>query len=102
MPLRDKAFKTAASTRARSINQWPLLVVIIGEVFGLVLVYVGHWRWGTGLIGASLCLGAVERLVLPRRVAGLIQVRSKAFDALTLAGGGVAIIVLALWVPALH
>lgn len=99
MPLRDKAFKTAASARARSMNQWPLLAVVIGEAIGLVLVWVGHWRWGAMTMGASLCGGALLRLVLPRRVAGLLQVRGRVFDIVTLVGAGVLMMVLAVVIP---
>lgn len=99
--LRDKAFKAAASARAKSMNQLPLLVVIAGELLGLFLLALGLWRLGAVVVGVSLCVGAVERVVLPPRVAGLLQVRSRGFDIVTLAGAGIAIIVLALWVPAL-
>ncbi|GAB3624426.1 hypothetical protein GCM10027418_25100 [Mariniluteicoccus endophyticus] len=99
MPLRDKAFKTAASARARSMNQWPLLAVIAGELVGLVLVWIGHWRWGAMVMGACLCVGAVLRLVLPRRVAGLLQVRGQIFDIVTLVGAGSLMMLLAVVIP---
>ncbi|GAB3699879.1 DUF3017 domain-containing protein [Mariniluteicoccus flavus] len=100
MGVRDTAFKTAASARAKSLSQWPLLVVIGGELVGLLLVVLDHWRWGTAVIGASLCLGALERAFLPRRVAGLLQVRTRTVDVIVLTGMGLAIIVLSWWVPA--
>lgn len=94
--------RLTARTTSRSLNQWPLLVVIAGAVVGIVLVALSHWRMGNGLIGMSLCLGAVERVVLPRRMVGLLQVRSKLFDAAVLATMGVAIMVLAAWIDALN
>jgi hypothetical protein len=51
------------------------------------------------LIGASLGVAAVERIALPSRDAGLLQVRTKAFDVTVLAVGAVAIIALAIVVP---
>jgi hypothetical protein len=51
------------------------------------------------VIGGSLLVGAIERMALPSREAGLLQVRSKAFDASMLIILGVAIVVLALAVP---
>jgi hypothetical protein len=51
------------------------------------------------LIGASLGVGAVERIALPSRDAGLLQVRTKAFDVTVLAVTGAAIIALAIVVP---
>jgi hypothetical protein len=92
-------FKAAARTSARSLTQWPLLIVIGIVVAGLALVVVQHWRLGTGVIGAGLCLGALERALLPRRVAGLLQVRSRVFDVSFLLCAGAAVIVLAFIVP---
>jgi Protein of unknown function (DUF3017) len=57
------------------------------------------WRLGCLLIGASLGVGAVERIALPSREAGLLQVRSKAFDAAVLIFGAAGIIALAIVVP---
>ena len=51
-------------------------------------------------VGGALVLGALLRLVLTTRRAGLLRVRSKAFDVgvMLLAGG--AILVLSVIVPA--
>jgi Protein of unknown function (DUF3017) len=90
-----------SSAAARSLRQWPLLIVVIGVVAGLVVSFLGEsaWRLGCLLIGASLGIGAVERIALPSRDAGLLQVRTKAFDVTLLAVGAVAIIALAIVVP---
>jgi hypothetical protein len=76
------------------------MVVVGGVALGLALAVFGRdaWRAGCVVIGSSLCLGALERTLLPRRYVGLMQVRGQAFDATVLAGTGVAIIALALWV----
>jgi Protein of unknown function (DUF3017) len=89
------------STAARSLRQWPLLIVVIGVLAGLVVSFLGEstWRLGCLLIGASLGVGAVERITLPSRDAGLLQVRTKAFDVTVLAVAGAAIIALAIVVP---
>jgi hypothetical protein len=90
-----------ASTGARSLRQWPLLIVVIGVLAGLVVSFLGEstWRLGCLLIGASLGVGAVERIALPSRDAGLLQVRTKAFDVTVLAVAAAAIIALAIVVP---
>lgn len=94
------SFKALARARARSLTQWPLLIVIGVLVVGLVLVMMGHWRRGTAVIGGGLCVGAAERSFLPDQVAGLLKVRGRAFDVTCLLGSGVAIMVLAVAVPA--
>jgi hypothetical protein len=87
---------------ALSLRQWPLLVVVVGVLAGLVVVVLGDttWRAGSLLIGVSLVVGALERLVLPSRGAGLLQVRGKPFDVTVLALAGVGVLVLAVAVPA--
>ena len=86
---------------ARALRAWPLLVVLAGVVAGLVVATLGQatWRAGCLLIGASLGVGAVLRLALPSREAGLLQVRGKAFDITLLVLLAVAVIVLAIVVP---
>jgi hypothetical protein len=86
---------------ARALRAWPLLVVLAGVVAGLVVATLGDdtWRAGCLLIGASLGVGAVLRLALPSREAGLLQVRGKAFDITLLVLLSVAVIVLAIAVP---
>ena len=90
----------AASTATRGLQQWPLLLVVGGVALGLLIATVGDntWRLGCVVIGSSLCVGAVERVALPRRDAGLMQVRGQAFDVAVLSLTGIAIIALAIWV----
>jgi hypothetical protein len=86
---------------ARTLRAWPVAVVLVGVVAGLAiaLLWEPGWRVGCLVIGGSLGVGAVERIVLPSRDAGLLQVRSKAFDAGVLILLSAAIIVLAVVVP---
>ncbi len=69
---------------------------------GWLIAVVGEdaWRFGCLVIGAALGVGAVERIALPNRDAGLLQVRSKAFDVTVLALGAASVIALAIVVPA--
>ena len=92
--------RSAPSAASRSLRQWPLLIVVGGVVLGLAIATLGDntWRIGCVVIGSSLCVGAVERIALPRRDAGLMQVRGQAFDVAVLALSGSAIIALAIWV----
>ena len=76
----------------------PLAVVVIGMLVGVVFVVLGHWRMGSVVIGASLTIGGIERIVLKDR-AGLLQARNRFFDVIALLGMGIAIIVLAIVVP---
>jgi hypothetical protein len=94
------SFKAAARTSGRSLTQWPLLIVLGVVAAGLGLVIAQHWRMGTAVIGGGLCIAAMERALLPGRVAGLLQVRSRVFDVSFLLVIGAAVILLAFIVPA--
>ena len=74
----------------------PLLLVIAAVAVGLWLIVASHPRKGLGTIALALAGGAVLRLVLPARDAGLLVVRSRFVDVsvlLTMAG---VVIVLAV------
>lgn len=81
-------------------RQWPLLTVLGGGVVGIGLVATDHFRSGCLLLGISVLFASLARLVLPARRVGLLVVRSRAFDVLALTTMGVALVVLAIIVPA--
>lgn len=85
----------------RTGRWWPVLVVVAGVLTGLLISVFGRdtWRLGGLVIGCSLLVGAVIRIVLPEREAGLLQVRSRGFDSTVLIIGGVAIVALAIAIP---
>jgi uncharacterized membrane protein len=86
---------------ARSKRHWPLVAVVVGIGAGLAIAILSadRWRLGCVVVGCSLVVGAIERLVLPRNEAGLLQVRSKPFDVVVLLLAGVAVVALAILVP---
>jgi hypothetical protein len=84
---------------ARGPNEIALGGVLLAVVVGLALVGQDHWRRGLLLAGVGLLAGAVVRLVLPARVAGLLVVRGRIFDSVVLAALGTAVIVLTSSVP---
>ena len=53
-------------TAGRSLRVWPLLIVVIGVACGLIIAMLGEttWRLGALVMGASLGVGAVERIAL--------------------------------------
>jgi hypothetical protein len=84
---------------ARGPNEIALGAVLLVVLVGLALVGQDHWRRGLLLAGTGLLGGAALRLVLPARVAGLLAVRGRLFDAAVLAVLGVAVIALTSSVP---
>lgn len=83
----------------RTLNQWPLLVVLVFLAASMAVLATGHWRRGSFAVGCTVVLAGMLRALLPTRVAGLLAVRSRAFDTiLTLAVGG-AMLALTMVVP---
>ena len=86
---------------APPVRELPLLAVIAVEAVGLVAVaLLNHWRVGSLVMGLGLCLGAVFRLTLPARQAGLLVVRSKPVDSAVLLALGFGLVALANAIPA--
>jgi hypothetical protein len=79
-------------------GQWPLATVLAGVAIGLAIVATSHWRLVTTLIGASITLGGLLRL-LPQQRVGLLAVRNKALDTVVLLTVGIGIVILSFWVP---
>lgn len=80
-------------------RQWPLVLVLVGLAASLVVVAVEDFRPGTVGLAGTVVFAGVLRLVLPERRAGLLAVRARAWDVLTLFALGAGALVLALVVP---
>lgn len=75
-------------------------ILVVGiAVVGITITLAGAWRTGVGWMGAGLLLAALARAVLSERGAGMLRVRRRWSDVLTLTVAGVALIVLAVIVP---
>ena len=65
----------------------------------MALVGLHYWRKGLFVIGLALLLGGFLRLVLPARRIGVLAVRGRASDVLTLAVFGAAVVLISAVVP---
>ena len=83
----------------RRFAQWPLAVVLGCMLGSLLVVAGGRFRGGTVLLALSVLLAMVLRALLAERSAGLLAVRTRWLDVLTLATLGGGLLVLALIVP---
>jgi K+ transporter len=97
---------TARAKRAREdasiVGVIPLLAVLVVTIAG---VYIA-WREGSAgggeggvVAGAALLVGALARLLIPVRLAGLLATRKRATDVVTLAIFGAALLVVGLVLP---
>ena len=96
---RDPA--ASAATAAGPLAWLPYLVVLAGVAVGMFIVWQGSKYAGRGsaLVGVSLLAGALARLILPARWAGLLSSRRKASDVLAFAAFGAAVLAVAIALP---
>lgn len=89
-------------TSTEGLSPWALLLVLGFFVAGFVLVATRHWRRGSVMIGGSIFLAGLLRLVLTDEMAGLLVVRHKVFDVALCLGMGAAVMVLGMVVPGVY
>ena len=91
----------ARDPRPSKLAWLPYLTVLAGTAAGMFVVWHGskYAGRGTGLIGASLLVAALARLILPARYAGLLASRRKASDVLCFAVFGAAVLAVAISLP---
>jgi Protein of unknown function (DUF3017) len=83
----------------RPLGELPTAVVLLIAAAGVAGITLDHWRKGMFLVGLAAMVAAVLRLVLRTRDAGLLVVRSRAFDVLALIVIGTAVLALTAVVP---
>jgi len=109
-PAGHRAARAARTTRTTRADRdprpsklaWlPYLIVLAGAATGMLIAWQGskYAGRGAGLIGASLLVGALARLILPERYAGLLASRRKASDVLGFAAFGAAVLAVAIALP---
>ncbi len=74
----------------------PFVLVMAIVAAGVVLIFLYHWRIGSGLIGGSLLVAAGLRLLLPEKQLGLIALRRRFTDILLYGAFGTLMIWVAL------
>lgn len=89
----------APARQRQRFAEWPMTAVLVGVAVGLAIVGTDRFRTGTVVIAGATLLGAVLRAGLPERRAGLLVVRSRVVDVLTLLIMGSSLLVLAIVVP---
>lgn len=83
----------------RTIDQWPLALVLLGLALGLIVLSFYDFRVGSVMLGAAVIFGGALRTVLPRDRAGLLAIRGRPIDLVTMYGLGIALTTVAVLVP---
>ena len=76
-----------------------LVLAVVAGGLAVAALDDGSWRIGIRVVGGALVLGALVRLVLRARDAGMLAVRHKVLDALILLVLGGLLIFLAGSIP---
>ena len=100
-PRPSRGSPAPEATAAGPLAWLPYLVVLAGVGAGMFIVWQGSKYAGRGsaLVGVSLLAGALARLILPARWAGLLSSRRKASDVLAFAAFGAAVLAVAIALP---
>lgn len=80
-------------------SEWPLVTVLAVCAAGVLVVLSEHFRRGTVLFAGGLVLAAGLRALLPSESAGLLVVRGRLVDVITLTALGLGVLLAALVVP---
>jgi Protein of unknown function (DUF3017) len=95
--VRRRLSPTPSQTR-RVLAEWPILTVMAGVAFGMLLVVQDHVLIGSGFMGLSMLGAAGLRLILPTRTAGTLAIRRRAVDVAVYGALGFLLIVLGVLV----
>jgi hypothetical protein len=87
------------AARRNWLAQWPITLVLIGVAIAMAMIAMDYFRRGSIVLSASVLLAAFLRLLLPEADAGMLVVRSRKVDVLTLAVLGVGLTIFTFWVP---
>ena len=101
-PSRSKAEAKRLAEDASIVRVIPLLAVLVVTVAGVYIAWhQGSAGGGKGGVvgGCALLVAALARLLLPPRLAGLLAMRKRANDVVTLTIFGVGLLVAGLVLP---
>jgi len=99
--------RAGARKKAASSAHWlsqlpyelPYVLALCGVAGSLVMYATNHFRKGSALLAAGVLFGALARLVLPESQVGMLAIRKKWLDVLTMTALAVAVAVVAWVVP---
>ena len=80
-------------------REWPIAIVVLGLVLGMVVVALGYFRAGAVTMSGAALMALFVRVLLPTREVGLLAVRSRWVDVVVLAMLAFSLALFAFWVP---
>jgi hypothetical protein len=101
-PEADPGDNVIALRRRRTsglLREWPITIVLIGVAVAMIFIALDSFRRGSVVLSASVLLAAFLRLLLPDIDAGMLAVRTKKIDVITLGLLGIGVTIFTFWVP---
>jgi hypothetical protein len=100
-PRQPRQPRDRADSGVTALAWIPYLIVLAGVAAGMFVAWRGsqYAGLGAGLVGSSLLVAALARLILAPRYTGLLSTRRKASDVLAFAVFGAAVLAVALMLP---
>jgi hypothetical protein len=96
----DSAPPSGTSSLARTARElaaeWPFSVVFGTATAAVIVIAFGVLQHGLALLGAALLLGSILRFILSPARAGLLAVRRRGTDVVTMALLGAIMLVLSV------
>lgn len=82
-------------------DEAPFLLVLLIVAFGFCYSFIasGHWLRGVSVMAVGLAVAALLRLVLPSGRAGMLAIRTRAFDTCCYLALGMAVFGFGVLVP---
>ena len=106
LPVPEEPLPDDVPQEAEPLRRYPstvgglfYLVVLVATGLGIWIAWSGDWRFGIKWVGGALIVAGLARLVLRQRDAGMLAVRSRWIDVLTLVGTGVILVILTESIP---
>lgn len=96
----DNVVPLRPAAKRNPFAQWPIVLVLTGVAIAMVMIALDYFRRGSIVLSASVLLAAFLRLLLPEDDAGLLVVRSRRVDVVTLLVLGIGLTIFTFWVPA--
>jgi hypothetical protein len=81
--------------------EWPFAIVFTTAAVAVIVVSLGALKHGMTILAAALLLGSALRFVLSPARAGLLAVRRRGVDVVTMALLGALLLLLALFADTL-
>jgi hypothetical protein len=78
-------------------REWPFATVFAVALGAVALIALGNLQHGVSILGCALLLGSGLRFALPTPRAGLLAIRGRGADVVTMGLIGLVLLVLSLF-----